>query len=96
MIISEAMAAGKPIVATPAGGTADMVEDGKAGFIVSFDDAVALAAAPSAAPADLPHDFREAAGTLRLYQLDCGCDATIRLNPSVSMISGRRGNTRRG
>ncbi len=32
MIISEAMAAGKPVITTPAGGAAEMVEDGKPGL----------------------------------------------------------------
>ncbi len=45
MVISEAMAAGKPVVTTPAGGSADMVEDGKTGFVVPFDDREALAGA---------------------------------------------------
>lgn len=45
MVISEAMAAGKPVVTTPAGGSADMVEDGKAGFVVPFGDSEALAGA---------------------------------------------------
>jgi glycosyltransferase involved in cell wall biosynthesis len=45
MVISEAMAAGKPVVATPAGGIPDMVDDGKTGFIVPMRDAVALAKA---------------------------------------------------
>jgi glycosyltransferase involved in cell wall biosynthesis len=45
MVISEAMAAGKPVVTTPAGGSADMVEDGRAGFVVPLNDAGALAAA---------------------------------------------------
>jgi glycosyltransferase involved in cell wall biosynthesis len=43
VIISEAMAAGKPVVTTPAGGSAEMVEDGKAGFVVPFGDDDALA-----------------------------------------------------
>jgi glycosyltransferase involved in cell wall biosynthesis len=43
MIISEAMAAGKPVVTTPAGGSAEMVEDGKSGLVVPFDDHQALA-----------------------------------------------------
>lgn len=43
MVVSEAMAAGKAVVATPAGGTADMVEDGKSGYIVPFDDPAAAA-----------------------------------------------------
>jgi len=43
MIISESMAAGKVVVSTPAGGTAEMVMDGKTGFVVPHDDAQALA-----------------------------------------------------
>ena len=45
VVISEAMAVGKPVVATPAGGTAEMVDDGVTGFIVPFDDSKALAGA---------------------------------------------------
>lgn len=43
MVVSEAMAAGRPIVATPAGGTAEMVGDGEAGLVVPFGDSEALA-----------------------------------------------------
>jgi glycosyltransferase involved in cell wall biosynthesis len=45
VIISEAMAAGTPVVTTPAGGSAEMVEDGKAGFVIPFGDDTALATA---------------------------------------------------
>jgi glycosyltransferase involved in cell wall biosynthesis len=45
VVISEAMAAGKPVVATPAGGTEEMVEDAVSGLIVGFDDSEALAGA---------------------------------------------------
>ncbi|NLN75539.1 MAG: glycosyltransferase family 4 protein [Armatimonadetes bacterium] len=45
VIISEAMAAGKPVVATAAGGTAEMVEDGVSGFVTPINDAPALASA---------------------------------------------------
>lgn len=38
MIVSEAMAAARPVVATPAGGTAKMIADGESGFIVPFND----------------------------------------------------------
>jgi glycosyltransferase involved in cell wall biosynthesis len=45
MVISEAMAAGLPIVTTPAGGSAEMVEDGRSGFVAPFDDVEGLAVA---------------------------------------------------
>lgn len=39
MIVSEAMAAGRPVVATPAGGTGKMIVDGESGFVVPFNNA---------------------------------------------------------
>lgn len=60
VIVSEAMAAGNAIVATPAGGTAEMVEDGKAGLIVPFNDPAALAGAIDRILADA--DLRAAMG----------------------------------
>ena len=45
MVIEQAMAAGKPVVATAVGGVPDMVEDGRTGFLVNVDDVVGLAAA---------------------------------------------------
>ncbi len=45
VIISEAMAAAKPVVATCAGGVPEMVEDGVTGFVTPIDDAAALASA---------------------------------------------------
>jgi glycosyltransferase involved in cell wall biosynthesis len=44
LVVSEGMAAGKAIVATPAGGVAEMIEDGKSGVIVPMSDSKALAA----------------------------------------------------
>lgn len=44
MIISEAMAAGRPVVATNVGGVAEMVENGVSGFVVPLDDPGELAA----------------------------------------------------
>jgi glycosyltransferase involved in cell wall biosynthesis len=46
--VLEALASGTPLVSTPAGGIATVVEDGKTGVIVPERDARALAAALSA------------------------------------------------
>ena len=43
MVIAQAMAAGKPVVATPVGGVAEMVSDGETGFLVDVGDVNALA-----------------------------------------------------
>jgi glycosyltransferase involved in cell wall biosynthesis len=43
MAIMEAMAAGKPVVATRVGGVADLVEEGRSGFVVQPGDHSALA-----------------------------------------------------
>jgi glycosyltransferase involved in cell wall biosynthesis len=45
MVVEQAMAAGKPVVATAVGGVPDMVEDGYTGFLVNVDDVVGLAEA---------------------------------------------------
>src|SRR5262249_41673946 len=42
-VVLEAMAAGLPVVATPAGDTPDIVEDGVTGLIVPIGDASAIA-----------------------------------------------------
>jgi asparagine synthase (glutamine-hydrolysing) len=43
LVILEAMSAGLPVVATDQGGVADLVEDGKTGFLVPVGDADAIA-----------------------------------------------------
>ena len=43
-VLIEAMACGKPVIATSSGGTPEIVEDGISGFLFSPDDAPALAA----------------------------------------------------
>jgi len=45
MTILEAMAAGRPVIATAVGGVAELVEDGKTGLLVPPQNAQALAAA---------------------------------------------------
>lgn len=42
MVIAQAMAAGKPVVATPVGGVAEMVQDGITGFLVPVGDSTRL------------------------------------------------------
>jgi glycosyltransferase involved in cell wall biosynthesis len=45
MVIAQAMAAGKPVVATPVGGVPEMMRDGETGFLVGVGDIDGLAAA---------------------------------------------------
>ena len=45
MVILQALAAGKPVVTTDAGGSRHLVREGKTGHVVPIDDAPALAAA---------------------------------------------------
>jgi glycosyltransferase involved in cell wall biosynthesis len=45
MVVLEAMMQARPVVATPAGGTAELVADGETGLLVPVGDAGALAAA---------------------------------------------------
>jgi glycosyltransferase involved in cell wall biosynthesis len=43
IVIVEAMASGKPVVATRVGGIPELVEDGRTGFLVARDDVPAMA-----------------------------------------------------
>ncbi len=43
MTVIEAMAAGKPVVANQVGGLADLVEDGRSGFLIGPDDTASFA-----------------------------------------------------
>jgi glycosyltransferase involved in cell wall biosynthesis len=52
LVVLEAMAHGKPVVATPVGGTPELVVDGETGLLVEPGDAGALADALSALLAD--------------------------------------------
>jgi len=45
LVLLDAMAAGTPIVATAVGGVPDVLDEGRAGRLVPYDDSPALAAA---------------------------------------------------
>jgi glycosyltransferase involved in cell wall biosynthesis len=60
LVVSEAMSAGKAIVATPAGGIPEMIEDGRTGLIVPFEDPDAIADAVAQLLSDI--DFRRKLG----------------------------------
>lgn len=60
-VILEAMAAGRPVVASDVGGSAELVEHGRTGLLFPSDDDAALAAALSALAADAAR--REVLGT---------------------------------
>lgn len=64
LVVSECMAAGKAIVATPAGGVAEMIEDRKTGRLVPFSnsDAIAEAAAELLDSPALRQKYGQAAG----------------------------------
>jgi glycosyltransferase involved in cell wall biosynthesis len=67
-ILIEAMALGKPLVASAAGGVLEIVEDGRSGVLVPPGDAVALAAALRRLLADSAlRDALGAAGRRRAY-----------------------------
>src|SRR5690606_17108355 len=61
-VLLEAMAAGLPVVTTPAGDAASVVQDGVTGYVVGFDDGVALVARllALARSADLRRQFGQA------------------------------------
>ena len=66
MIISEAMAAGRPVVATRVGAVPGMVEEGRTGYLVDAGDAQGVAEALARLLAD-PH--RAAAMGARAAQI---------------------------
>lgn len=61
-VVMEAMASGRPVVATAVGGTEELVVHGKHGFLCPAEDAAALAGAMIRLQ-DLPHAQRAALGT---------------------------------
>ena len=93
LIISEAQAAGRPVVATPAGGTADMVEHGKAGMIVPFGDCQALAESIGTLLGDgglrrrMGEHARQEAG--KRYRLSVVVEKTLQFYADILAEAGR-------
>jgi glycosyltransferase involved in cell wall biosynthesis len=83
----EALAAGRPVVATRVGGVPDVVTDGKDGFLVEVGDVAALADRLARLAADA--DVREAMGAagrarvLSRYAVDRLVDDVDRLYRSL-------------
>ena len=80
LVILEAMAHGKPVVATAVGGTPELVVDGETGLLVTPGDVEALAAALSAVLADpeLANRLGEA-GRKRVLERFSAADAAARV-----------------
>lgn len=91
--IAEALAAGKPVVATRVGGTPELVEDGVSGFLAEAGDAAGLAAAMRRMM-ELPPAERAALGAAgrehvaRLHQPDRVADQWEEL--LAKLIAGKR------
>jgi glycosyltransferase involved in cell wall biosynthesis len=80
LVLTEAMALSRPVVATPVGTVTDLVVEGETGWLVPVDDAPALARALIAALADpIEARRRGAAGRQRAHDV---VDAAAR----VSMV----------
>ncbi len=83
VIVLEAMAHAKPVIATPVGGTAELVADGETGLLVAPRDPALLAASIRTLASDaelrgrlgragrerVEHDFSEAAMTRRVLEV---------------------------
>lgn len=96
MVIAQAMAAGKPVVATPVGGVADMVRDGETGFLHRVGDAEGLAAALERLFADPALRLRLGEAGKRLAAESYRADAVARRTLEVyeAMLAGEAGGRR--
>ena len=80
LVVLEAMAHGRPVVATPAGGTAELVVDGETGILVPPADASALADALRSLLADPERARRMGeAGRRRVLAEFSAADAAARV-----------------
>ena len=95
VVLMEAMAAGKPVVATRVAGVGELVEDGRTGLLVPPGDTDALAAAIVQALSD--PDWQRTAGRLGRDKVAAEFDAaTEAARLAILLISYRSGGTRPG
>lgn len=83
LTVLEAMAAGRPVIATAAGGTGEVVIDGETGLLVPPADPAALAAALRRLLADPAEAVRLAATARDRVQRDYGIDVMVRRIESI-------------
>ena len=93
MVILEAMAAGKPIVATDVGGVADAVQNEKTGFLVPVGDVEAFAAALVRLASDAELAARMGRAGREAYEIDSRTTHDRRYADVLdTMIVTRRGH----
>lgn len=90
MVIAQAMAAAKPVVATPVGGVAEMVEDGKTGLLVPVGDVDGIADALHRILADEPFGARLGAAAKEFARHSYRADVVARRTREVyaGMVEG--------
>lgn len=91
LAVIEALAAGRPVVATRVIGLAELIEDGRSGLLVEDDDAPALAAAVRGVLADpvrAAHLGEEGRRTAARYSEEAMIDAYLSVYDGV--VDGRR------
>ncbi len=93
LVVAQAMAAGKPVVATTAGGVPHLVADGATGMLVPPNDYAALARVLLALLADEPRRHRLGAEAARVARERIDPRAVVERTVSVyhEIVAGARG-----
>ncbi len=91
-VVLEAMAAHRPVVTTPAGDAGLLVEDGKSGYVVAFDDVEAMSdrMVALASSNELRHQLG-AAGRLRVVESHSYESLASRMGSAYRAIAKRAG-----
>lgn len=92
VVLMEAMASGRPVIATRVGGVAELVEDGVSGFLVPPGNAAALAAAITKL-AEAP-DLRQAFGKAGRKKVRQDFDIHQEAARLMTLFSGKASETR--